>query len=279
MVHGKVWCGEYVNDSDKGNQIKLLSLFESTQEKMVAEFSSIRQAVDHGVTLGDETEILWRDFIEELLPSRYQVCDGFVVDADGRRSDQIDVIVFDRHYSPPLFQAGNVQYVPAESVYAVFEVKQRIDKWTLRQASAKASSVRCLRRTTARIPTADGLLEPKPPHWIVGGILALGYGKPNFAESTIARAMSGVSEIGRLDLGCAIRDGSFAVTYEKDCGARVYLSQGSSSLVTFFFQLLSMLQRIGTVSAIDYTEYLKAVTETEPPLRRSGPTQSTCEED
>ena len=105
------------------NRIDLNSLFESTQQMMVAELTGIRGAVDHGGALGDETELAWRDFLARVLPNRYRVDDGFVVDADGWRSDQTDIIVFDRQYSPPLFTAGNVQYIPAEAVYAVFEVK------------------------------------------------------------------------------------------------------------------------------------------------------------
>ena len=246
---------------NESNRIELSSLFESTQKKMVGEFTAIREALDHGGTLGDETELAWRDFIGRLLPTRYQASDGFVVDAEGLRSDQIDIIVFDRHYSPPLLQAGSVQYVPAEAVYAVFEVKQRIDKRTLGQACVKVSSVRRLRRTTAPIPTADGLLEAKPPHRILGGILALGFGKMEAAEKVVGGLMTQAAEEQRLDLGCAIRDGSFKVSYHDTGAAKVSLSSSSSSLVAFFFQLLSMLQQIGTVPAIDYTEYLEALSE------------------
>jgi hypothetical protein len=78
--------------------------------------TGIRQSVDHNVTLGDETEFAWLKFVDDILPNRYEVSDGFVVDADGQRSDQIDVIVFDRQYSPPLFRAKKPQYVPAEAV-------------------------------------------------------------------------------------------------------------------------------------------------------------------
>ena len=253
--------GELVNEPSETNRIELSALFESTQKKMVGEFSAIRAAIDHGGTVGDETELAWRDFIGQLLPTRYQVCDGFVVDAQGLRSDQIDIIVFDRHYSPPLFQAGNVQYVPAEAVYAVFEVKQRIDKKTLRQASAKVASVRRLKRTTAPIPTADGLLKPKPPHRILGGTLALGFGKMDSAETVVGGLMRQAAEEQRLDLGCAIRDGSFSVSYDPTGVATVSLGPGPVSLVAFFFQLLSMLQQIGTVPAIEYDKDLEAATE------------------
>ena len=234
-------------------------LFESSQADLEAKLTSIRKAVDHGVTLGTETEVAWVKFLNEMLPNRYQVCNGFVVDADGRRSGQIDLIVFDRQYSPPLLRMENVQYIPAEAVYAVFEVKQKIDTSLLRYASEKVASVRRLRRTTAPIPTADGLLGPKAPVRIVGGILALSISHPTSLENMVAREMSQVSEDARLDIGCAIQDGSFVVTYQ-DCGTPdVRLSPGKLSLVTFFFQFQSMLQALGTAPAIDYSEYMRAV--------------------
>ena len=58
-------------------------------------------------------------------------------------------------------------------------------------------------------------------------------------------------------------DGSFVVRYQDTGVATVSLSPGPSSLVTFLFHLLSMLQRIGTVPAIDYTKYLRAVRQAE----------------
>ena len=242
------------------NRIDLNSLFQSTQQRMVAELTGIRGAVDHGGTLGDETELAWRDFLARVLPTRYRVGDGFVVDADGWRSDQTDVIVFDRQYSPPLFMAGNVQYIPAEAVYAVFEVKQRIDQKNLRLACLKAASVRALGRTSAVIPSADGALEPKPPHRIISGILALSNSYSGNFEEALGGMMAKVPEAQQLDLGCALNDGSFLVRYRVGEVESIESSPASSSLVSFLFRLLAALQSIGTVPAIDYTEYMKAIT-------------------
>ena len=241
------------------NRIDLNSLFQSTQQRMVAELTGIRGAVDHGGTLGDETELAWRDFLARALPNRYRVGDGFVVDADGRRSDQTDVIVFDRQYSPPLFMAGNVQYVPAEAVYAVFEVKQRIDRRNLHLACDKAASVRSLRRTSSGIPSAEGILDPKPPHRILAGILALSNSYSGSFGESLGEMMARVPEAQQLDLGCALNDGSFLVNYRAGEVESIESSPASSSLVSFLFRLLTALQSIGTVPAIDYSEYMKAI--------------------
>jgi hypothetical protein len=136
------------------------------------------------------------------------------------------------------------RYVPAEAVYAVFEVKQRIDDNRLKAASAKAASVRRLRRTTTRIPTADGVLKPRAPHRIVAGVLALNIAEPTTFVRMVGRQMTHCHEDARLDLGCAIRDGSFTVNYEKAKTPTVSLSSSQSSLVTFFFQFQTLLQAL-----------------------------------
>ena len=42
-------------------------------------------------------------------------------------SEQIDVVVFDRQYSPFIFNYEGQTIIPAESVYAVFEAKQTVN--------------------------------------------------------------------------------------------------------------------------------------------------------
>ena len=240
-------------------RIDLNNLFQTVQTRMIAELTGLRESVNHGGTLGDETELAWRNFLARNLPNRYQVCDGFVVDAEGWRSDQTDVIVFDRQYSPPLFTGGSVQYVPAEAVYAVFEVKQRIDQKNLRLACLKAASVRALGRTSAAIPSAEGTLAPKPPHRILGGILALSNSYAGGFCSALGHMMGRVPEAQRLDLGCALNHGSFTVSYGETVVESVIESPADTSLVTFLFQLLAGLQAIGTVPAIDYSTYVRAL--------------------
>ena len=240
-------------------RIDLNSLFQTTQKRMIAELAGLRETVNHGGTLGDETELAWRNFLARNLPNRYQVCDGFVVDAEGWRSDQMDVIVFDRQYSPPLFTGGSVQYIPAEAVYAVFEVKQRIDPKNLRLACLKAASVRSLGRTSAAIPSADGTLAPKPLHRILGGILALSNSYSSGFGRALEHMMGQVPEQQRLDIGCALNHGSFTVNYSETVVENIEESPAELSLVSLLLHLLAGLQAIGTVPAIDYSAYVGAL--------------------
>ena len=66
--------------------------------------------------------------LQTYLPQRYQAASAHVVDSEGTFSQQIDVVVFDRQYSPFIFKFQGQTVVPAESVYAVFEAKQAITR-------------------------------------------------------------------------------------------------------------------------------------------------------
>ena len=130
-----------------------------------------REAMAHPVLKGDASEAIWLDLLQTYLPARYQAARAVVVDSENRSSDQLDVVVFDRQYSPFVFLHEGVTVIPAESVYAVFEAKQNLDAGQVDYAHGKIASVRALRRTSLPIPHAGGTFPARPLPWIIGGIL------------------------------------------------------------------------------------------------------------
>ncbi len=88
---------------------------------------TVRQSFGHPRTKGDASEKVWLELLQTYLPQRYQAATAHVVDSKGVFSDQIDVVVFDRQYSPFIFNYQGQTIIPAESVYAVFEAKQSIN--------------------------------------------------------------------------------------------------------------------------------------------------------
>ena len=55
---------------------------------------------------GDQGEADWVGLIRDFLPTRYAVGPIFAVDHHGNMSEQIDVAVYDTHYSPQWFGAA-----------------------------------------------------------------------------------------------------------------------------------------------------------------------------
>jgi hypothetical protein len=75
----------------------------------------------------------WNCFKPTYQPV-YQAEKAHVVDSRDRFSQQLDVVIFDRHYSPFIFDHAGQKVIPAESVYAAFETKQSINVEVVRYA-------------------------------------------------------------------------------------------------------------------------------------------------
>jgi len=158
-------------DRARANEWSLPRLLAGLHDDIHTRLETARRAFQHPGTKGDASEHVWLQLLDTYLPRRYQVTKAHVVDSDGKFSEQIDVVVFDRQYSPFIFSYEGQTVVPAESIYAVFESKQSINVTEVAYAQNKVSTVRRLRRTSLPIPHAGGLYPAKPVHHIIGGLL------------------------------------------------------------------------------------------------------------
>jgi hypothetical protein len=240
--------------------VNVHDLLMGQQRELLAQLDNDRKLLPHPTEKGDATELNWSGVIKQFLPDRYQVQRASVLDADGGRSDVIDVVVFDRQYCPLWFKRGDSHYVPAESVYAVLEVKQNLDAGNVKYARDKAASVRRLHRTNRPIVHAGGTyLDPKPPFEIVAGILTLTSDwSPPFGPSFESAVTAGTPE-DQIDIGCALRHGSFDIKRDPDGDVAIIRSEPEAALMFFLMRLFSRLQRMGTVPAIDMAAYARAL--------------------
>lgn len=198
----------------------------------------------HPATKGDLTENQWIDFLKGFLPNRYDVSRGFVFDSRGGVSDQIDIIVFDPFHSPLIYDASNGEkYVTAESVYAVFEVKQSADKGNLEYAQEKVETVKNLHRTSRRMISSGNPMKARDLPKIIGGLLTT----DSISPETVKAHMQNCSHV---DILCAAKSGTFH--QRKD---RVENSSPEEALFSFFYLLLDELFKLGTVGAIDIRDY------------------------
>lgn len=233
----------------------LNNLFAALQAAMVskAEFSN---ALDHPVDKGDNSEENWIKWFGDYLPQRYKAAKATVVDSHGGISDQIDIVLYDAQYSYLAFNQNGILYIPAESVYAVFEVKQELTKAHMEYAGKKAESVRNLYRTSASIPYAGGEYPPKPLHRILAGILTTITEWKDPFGAPFQKCLNGYTETQQVDCGCVLQGGAFCFDYSTKILKK---SNQEESLIYFFLQLLILLQNMGTVPAIDLAEYMKVL--------------------
>jgi len=209
-----------------------------------------RKSFGHPVVKGDASEGIWRELLGKYLPQRYAVASAHVVDSKGAFSEQLDVVVFDRQYSPFVLNYEGQQVLPAESVYAAFEAKQTINAAQIEYAHKKLASVRALHRTSLPIPTANGLANPKPPQPILGGLLTLDSDwSPPLGEPFLEALAKGGE--GVLDLGCCAAHGAFFLKADKT----VEVNVGKKAATAFLLELIAQLQGLATVPMMDVRAY------------------------
>lgn len=264
------------------NNVDLGGLFGGLQNQMLAQLSTNREFIEHPGSKGDSLEMTWIEWLRRYLPNRYCVDKAIMVDHQGNISNQIDLVIYDQQFTPFVLTQNGIHYIPAEGVYAVFEVKPDLNGNVgslsyIEYAGQKIASVRGLQRTSTNIIDRGETKPPRPLTKILGGILASGNTmvKPETWEEKL-RATAG---LGSIDLGCAVDFGTIIVDHDgaedpkiSDLNERIrrYYTQRTikcftyapkeKSLVTFFFQLTRYLQQsIGTVAAIDLNAYSKTI--------------------
>ena len=109
----------------KLNSIDIPSIFKSEAEKIV---KSREKAIKiHGTNIraaGNEVENSVREYYSRMLPKKYYVTQGHLIDSEGLTSPQIDLIIADNINLPSLMTTSDgTEYVPIDSVYAIGEIK------------------------------------------------------------------------------------------------------------------------------------------------------------
>ena len=74
----------------------LAGLHDDIQKRL----ETVRATYGHPGSKGDASEEVWIALLKTYLPSRYQAEKAHVVDSKGTFSHQIDVVIFDRQFSP-----------------------------------------------------------------------------------------------------------------------------------------------------------------------------------
>ena len=270
------------------NNISLELLFKGLQDQMLSLLNTNREFITHPGSKGDALENAWIEWLQKYLPNRYSVDKAIIIDHEGNTSHQIDIVIYDNWFTPFIFSQNGFHYIPAEGVYAVFEVKPDIkgsanSQNYIEYTSEKIKSVRRLKRTSTNMINSGKKLSPRPLTKIIGGMLATtNTYAHNDNNKTIKKHVAKNVGLGGIDIGCIADYGSFYVDYEGKEDVKltqpetyeerflnyyelrtvknINFSNSDNSLVSFFLQLTRYLQQaIGTVPAIDLNAYSSAI--------------------
>ena len=235
------------------SQWSLEILLEELHKSISDQLAQARRSFGHSVAKGDATEGVWIELLSEYLPKRYCVAKAFVCDSLGQFSEQIDVVIYDRQYSPLIFKLRQQTIIPAESIYAVFEAKQAIDGGQVAYAGKKVESVRRLHRTSLPVPHIDGESPAKEPPAILGGLLTFESDWSPPLGKPFNDALESLTGNQKLDLGCVAAHGWFGCD---DTGCNV-VRTGGKPATAFLLELIARLQKKATVPMIDVRAYAK----------------------
>lgn len=231
----------------------LQELLAGLHDEIQQRLETVRRTVGHSGSKGDASEAAWLQLLQTYLPQRYRAASAHVVDSEGTFSEQIDVLIFDRQYSPFIFHVEGAMVVPAESVYAVFEAKQSINAVQVKYAAKKIASVRKLKRTSLPIPHAGGTYPPKPLSHVTGGLLTFESDwSPPFG-APLVEALQREKRERRLDTGCVAAHGTFS----SDESGRAEAITIQKPATAFLFDLIARLQEKATVPMIDVRAYAR----------------------
>ena len=253
-VNGNKSCGDMnkakVNANING-KLFLRNALSAEQKVLVVQLALSSASISHDGVMGEVNELHFIKFLRTHLPKRYGIDTAIVIDSNGATSDQIDIVIFDRQYTPTFLDQQTHRYIPAEAVYCVLEVKPRINKQYLDYAAKKAESVRVLERTSIPIQHAGGEYPAKPLFQIIAGIIATDVEwVDGFCSKAFSAALGEQTGIQLLNCGVALSGSSFDIFDGPLC-----ISRPEGSLAFFLFRLLQKLQSLGTVPAINWNKY------------------------
>jgi hypothetical protein len=245
--------------SEENKSVDLKKLFTNLQNQMLSRFKTIDEGIEHDTTKGDASEINWINMLRPYLPDRYKIDKAFVIDSKENISEQQDIVIYDQQFSPSLFNQDETKYVPAESVYAVIEVKQDLKKEHVEYAGKKAASVRKLHRTSAKIIDKGEEKVPRKLFRILAGVVThTSDWNPPLGDS-FDESIARLSTEEQIDFGCVLASGSFRCDYSGSTPKIEKTESNDSAFMFFFLTLLDKLQELGTVPAIDFKEYEKVL--------------------
>lgn len=123
---------------------------QASQEKLLAYLRHEKRTAVDNFDSGLPFESMVRKELARLMPRRYSVTSGYLMDSNGRTAGHCDFLAFNETWFSPVksSEEKNREYLPVEGAYAVGEIKQTISLSTLDEALEKL--VKCHRLSRPR---------------------------------------------------------------------------------------------------------------------------------
>jgi hypothetical protein len=130
----------------------IIELVRGAQRQMRVDFEQKTAQIPHAGEKGAAREDVVRGFLKDYLPKRFGVGSGFVVDAAGAVSRQLDAVVYDQLAAPTFPVTDTQRFYPAEAVAGAISIKSSLTSQTLTDVAENLASVAQLDRFASGRP-------------------------------------------------------------------------------------------------------------------------------
>jgi hypothetical protein len=100
------------------------------------------EIITHNPTRGSLAQDVLRSLLAEFLPTQWAAGTGFILNPSNLTSKQIDIILYDRSVTAPVYRDDNIAVVSPDTAKIAIEVKSNLDKKAFKDAVKNAASVK-----------------------------------------------------------------------------------------------------------------------------------------
>ena len=118
----------------------------------------------HGTTIGGFREDIWRGMFEQIVPKKFVIEQSvFIIDSEGRVSNEVDLAIFDETYTPYIFRYRRLKFLPIEAVAVAIECKSTsLDQNNLKIWAENIAALTTSRESYTRIFGSIAIGEKNP---------------------------------------------------------------------------------------------------------------------
>jgi hypothetical protein len=119
-------------------------------QRLQAEVDLFNSLIKHSGEKGRENELSLARILEKLVPRKYGIGSGMLIDSQDSYSSQTDIVVFNQADDPGVLAQTNQVLFPVENVKVCIEVKTTVGKDEIIDCAKKVRSVKALVSTSER---------------------------------------------------------------------------------------------------------------------------------
>jgi hypothetical protein len=142
--------------------------FETVEETMRLKFRGWEADLSHPGEKGGIRERRVRDFLSSVLPKRFGLGTGHIIDSQGGISRQTDIVLYDAMDGIVLPVDDYYSLFPCECVYAAIEVKSVLttgEDGTIQACVSSTKAVKMLKRNRQDFPAIPSLVFAYKTAW------------------------------------------------------------------------------------------------------------------